>query len=331
MLRAAVVGLGWWGRHVVGCLRDSDRIRVTHGVDVNMDAAGAFVAERELTPCRGYEDALRDTAVDAVILTTPHGLHEEQVVQAAAAGKQVFCEKPLALSAAGAERMLRACDEKGLIVGIGHERRYERALEEMKRRVDAGEFGALLHIEIHWSHDRFAGAPEPGWRQDPEQAPAGMLTALGVHMTDYMQSVAGPVAELSARTAHRSADFPTDDVLTVQFAFASGATGYMCNIATTPFHQRICMFGDRGWIESREVSNVDERDPALLTWRGADGDIHTRTCRWTDVVRANLEAWADAVEGRSPYRFTREQKLHNVQILEAIVESASTGRPRPVG
>ena len=325
MLRAAVVGLGWWGKQIVASLQGSERIAVVRGVDVAPGGLARFAGDRGLRLDDRYDAVLRDPAIDAVIVATPHGLHEEQVLAAAAAGKQVFCEKPLALSAAAAERMLRACDEKAIVLGIGHERRHEGALEEIKRMADAGELGTLLHIEINWSYNRFVDAPPAGWRKDAAQAPAGTLTALGVHMTDYMQSIAGPVAEVSARTAHRSADYADDDILSVQLAFASGATGTLCTLATTPFYQRISVFGDRGWAESREVSNVDEPDPAVLAWCGMDEEIHTRTFKHADTVRANLEAWADAVEGGTPYRFTRAQKLHNVEILEAIVASAKAG------
>ena len=272
-----------------------------------------------------YQSVLDNADVDAVILATPHGLHEEQVLAAAAAGKQIFCEKPLALNTAAAARMLATCDEKGLVLGIGHERRYERALEEMKRMAADGELGKLLHIEVNWSYNRFVSAPATGWRKDPKQAPAGTLTALGVHMTDYLQSVAGPVASLTARTSHRSADYAEDDILSIQFSFESGVSGYLCTLATSPFYQRISLFGDRGWVETREVSNVDMPDPAVLTWCGMEEELHTRTFKHTDTVRANLEAWADAVANKAEYRFTRAQKLHNVQILEAIVSSARRG------
>jgi len=331
MFKAAVVGLGWWGKEIIARLEESDRIDVLRGVDVNLDAVKDFAEARGLAITDSYEEVLASADIDAVILVTPHALHEEQVLAAAAAGKQIFCEKPLALTASAAERMLSACDDTGLLLGIGHERRYEPAFEEMKRRVDTGEIGTLLHLEINASYNLFAGTSESGWRQDPKQAPAGTLTALGVHLTDYMQTVAGPVSEVHARTAHRSNDFPGDDILSVQFAFESGVTGYLCSIATTPFYQRISVFGDRGWMETREVSNVTDPDPAVMTWRGMDLEIHTRTYKPTDTVLANLHDWADAVESRGTYRFTRQQKLHNIQILEAIVQSAASGRPQPVG
>lgn len=245
MWNAAVIGLGWWGKQIVTCLAESEKINVMRAVDVDHNAVAGFAAAHDLPLGNSFEDVLADPAVDAVILVTPHLLHEEQVLAAAAAGKQIFCEKPFALDAGAAERMLAACAEKDIVVGIGHERRFEPALEAMKSHLDDGDFGTLIHIECNWSHNNFTKNVASGWRKDPRQAPAGTLTALGVHITDYFQSLAGPVAKLRAQSAHRSSLFPADDVVAVQFTFESGATGFMCNIATTPFYSRINVFGTR--------------------------------------------------------------------------------------
>lgn len=328
MLNVAVVGLGWWGKQIVSCLEGSEKIAVTRAVDVNLDAARDFAAVRGISLGDSYEDVLADDAVDAVILVTPHALHEKQVRAAAAAGKQIFCEKPFALSSEAAMRMLEACDKAGLnAVGIGHERRFEPALEAMKTHLDGGDFGTLIHIECHWSHNNFTKAATSAstWRKDAKQAPLGTLTALGVHITDYFQSLAGPVKSLRAVANSRSELFPGNDVVTVQFAFESGATGFMCNIATTPFHSSIKVFGDKGWGEARENSNVDIPEPATLTTRWLDEELTIQTYQSQNVVRANLEQWADAAEGRGSYRFSRDQLLHNVEILQAIVASAESG------
>jgi|TARA_B100000315_G_scaffold204911_1_gene198494 predicted dehydrogenase len=324
MLNAAVVGMGWWGKQIVTSLAGSEKINIVRGVDVNLDAASGFAATHGLDLGQSFEDVLADPSVDAVILVTPHQLHEEQVLAAAAAGKQIFCEKPLALNAEAAKRMLAACGEKKIVVGIGHERRFEPAFEAMKSHLDGGDFGTLIHIECNWSHNNFTKAKASEWRKDPKQAPAGTLTALGVHITDYFQSLAGPVARLRAQLAHRSDLFPANDVVAVQFTFESGATGFMCNIATTPFYSRVNVFGDKGWGEARENSNVDIPEPATLTTRWLDEELTTRTFASSNVVKANLEQWADAAEGRGDYRFTDDQKLHNVEILEAIVRSAES-------
>ena len=330
MLKAAVVGIGWWGKQIINCLEGSDRIKVVCGVDITLDPIKDFIASKNIHVTDRYEEVLADPEIDAVIITTPHGLHEEQALAAVAAGKQVFCEKPLTLSGEGAARILAACKSKGIILGIGHERRFEGAWEEMKRRLDAGELGKLLHVEINTSYNLFAGNPPSGWRQDPNQAPAGTLTALGIHMTDFMQTIAGPVKEVYACMSHRSSDYPTEDIISIQFRFESGVTGYLCSIATTPFYQRITILGDRSWIECREVSNVDKPDPTVLTWRGMDLEIHTRTYAMTDTVLLNLHAWADAVADKAPYRFTSQELLHNIQILEAIVKSAASQKPQLV-
>ncbi|MDH5749196.1 MAG: Gfo/Idh/MocA family oxidoreductase, partial [Rhodospirillales bacterium] len=237
MLKAAVIGLGWWGKHIIRYLKSSDRISIIAAVDTNPVAVHSFAAEYGIPLTDKFEDVLDDAAVDAVILTTPHGFHEQQVIAAANAGKQVFCEKPLTLTVDAAERMLRACDDAGIILGIGHERRYEPALEEIKRRVDAGEAGTLMHIEINCSYPLFAAEAGSDWRRDPAHAPAGALTALGVHMTDYMQTLAGDATRIYAQLSDRTRDCPLDDVLAVHLTFASGATGYLCAIASTPFHQ----------------------------------------------------------------------------------------------
>lgn len=331
MIRAAVVGLGWWGQRIWTSLQGSGRIEVVRGVDVTFDHLGEFAERSGLALTQSYEEALGDPAVDAVILTTPHGLHEGQVLAAADAGKQIFCEKPLALDGAAAARMVEACAARGMVLGIGHERRYEPALIEVKRMVDDGEIGVLRHLEVNWSYNLMASAQTPAWRQDPTQAPAGLMTAVGVHVTDYLQSIAGPVAQLTATLRRHREDRPSDATLSVQFDFASGATGYMCNIGPTPYYQRISLFGDTGWVEHTETAHIADPDPALVTWRGMDEEIHTRTFNPIDQVRANLEAWGAAVEDGAGYKFTDAQKRHNVEILEAIVRSTESERTETVG
>jgi predicted dehydrogenase len=326
MLHAAIVGMGWWGKQIVTCLDASETIRIVRGVEVEPDKVAAFAAARGFPVTADLADALADDAVEAVILATPHALHEEQVLAAAAAGKQIFCEKPFALSADAAKRMLEACDRADLaVVGIGHERRFEGALEAVKAMLDDGRLGEIIHLECNWSHNNMTKSVASGWRRDPRQAPLGTLTAMGVHITDYFQSLVGPVASLRAVAADRSPKFPGNDVVSVQFRFESGVTGYMCNLAATPFYSRINVYGDAGWAEARENANVDVAEPATLTTRWLDEQLTTQTYRVADTVRANLEQWAGAAVGNGAYRFTRDQLLHNVQILEAIIRSAESG------
>jgi predicted dehydrogenase len=325
MLETAVIGLGWWGGTITRTLKQSKKIKIVAGVDSDEKHGTEFTREHNIRFYKHIDDALGDASIEAVIIATPHGLHEEMFLASVKAGKQIFCEKPFALRSKAARGMIKSAEAKGIVIGIGHERRFEGAFEEIKRVVDAGELGTLLHLEFNASYNNMVKAPAKGWRKDPEQAPAGMMTALGVHQTDFMQTLAGSVDKINAQLTQRSEDFPNEDVLTVQFLFNSGMSGSLTSLATTPFYQRMSIFGDRGWIENREISNVDIPDPASLVWRGMDEEIHTRTYKMTETVRPNLESWADAVLGKGNYRFSNQEILHNVEILETIVRSIKSG------
>lgn len=330
-LPTAIVGLGWWGRQIVSSLAESEIVSIVRAVDPRVEESTAFAEAHGLELGDNLGEALADQAVQAVIIATPHALHEQQVITAAESGRHVFCEKPLALSSAAARRMVEACRSRGLSLGVGHERRFEGALEEARRMALEDEIGTMLHLECHWSHNLFTKSEASEWRRDPRQAPAGTLTALGVHITDYFQSVAGPVAELTATSADRSVDYPGDDALTVQFRFRSGVTGSLTNLATTPFYSRISAFGDRGWVEARENSNVDISEDATLDWCAADGEVHRRNFPPSNTVRVNIEQWAASALGIDQYRFSDRELVHNIEILEAIVESADTGAPITIG
>ena len=93
MLNAAVIGLGWWGKILTQTLAPSDKITVVKLLDVDAEGGAAFAAEHGIDFTTDFAAVLADDNVDAVILATPHSLHEEQIIAAAGAGKHIFCEK----------------------------------------------------------------------------------------------------------------------------------------------------------------------------------------------------------------------------------------------
>lgn len=326
MLRAAVVGLGWWGKQITMCLKDSQHICVTHGVDVAPATVGEFAREHGLKLTASFDEVLADRAVEAVIVATPHSQHEAQVLKAAAAGKQAFCEKPLALTAAGAQRILAACDEAGIVLGIGHERRFEPALEHVLRMIACGQLGQILHLEANVSHNLFASLDGSNWRVSVADAPAGAMTALGIHVTDLFISFVGRPKAVQSKTAKVLQTVVGIDHVSVQIDFMCGTTASLTCLSSTPFHGRLAVYGTRGWIEVRENGNVDKGEPTDVVVADAEGRRTTATYAATNTVLANFESWAQAVQGHGTYRFTREQLLDNVRVLEAIVSSAAADR-----
>ncbi len=324
MIRAAMVGLGWWGRHMVNSIKGSDKIEITRLTARTPSKHQDFADETGIPLVDSYEKALEDPDVDAVILVTPHSQHEDQVMAALAAGKQIFCEKPLSLTKDSVQRMVAAVNKAGIVMGVGHERRYESTMEEIKRIVDSGELGTLMHVEANFSHDIFTSVESDNWRGSTEEAPAAGMTGMGVHLTDLFISMLGPVAAVSAQTARRVLDLPTGDIVTVQMKFESGATGFVGAISSTPYYGRFTVFGDKKWVEARDDSHPQHGGKTHLISCGKDGAQHSETFPEKDPVRANLEAWADAVLTGADYRFTDEQRVGNVALLEAISRSVKS-------
>lgn len=331
MIDAAIIGLGWWGRHLVGALQgNSDRIRFVRAVDTAPETAAGFATEKGVGLTADYRDALDDPAVQAMVLTTPHALHADQAVAAARAGKHVFVEKPLALTRADAERVASACTTAGVVLGVGHERRFEPALIEIARMAAAGELGVIMHAEANFSHDLLAGIDPGNWRISAEHAPAAGMTAMGVHLTDSLIGMMGPVEQVWAQTARRVIAAGNGDVVSAHLRFTSGATGYINSIMATPFYMRLRIFGSDAWVEARDTVRPETAGITHLTVCRAGGEAETREMASIDAARANLEAFAATADGGAPYPIPRNEMVHNVAVLEAIVASAARGTVTPV-
>ena len=166
------------------------------------------------------------------------------------------------------------------------------------------------------------------WRLNATDAPAGAMTALGIHVTDLFISFVGRPKSVQAKTAKVLETVVGVDHVSAQIDFVSGATAALTCLSSTPFHGRIAVYGTRGWIEVRENGNVDKGLPADVVTVDPEGMRTTRSYPATNTVLANFESWAQAALGRGTYRFTHEQLLDNIRVLEAIVSSAADGSKR---
>ena len=326
MLNVAVIGLGWWGKRISESVVQSDRFQLAAGMDIDRDAAEAFGSLHGVPVLMDFDEVLRDDAIDGVLIATPPSGHRDQAVAAVEAGKQVFCEKPLTLSRAGAEAMLAACEAKGVVLGLDHHMRYDPSREELRRLVAEGTLGKILHVEANHSHSVLAGVPEGHWRGMKSEGPSSGFGGTGIHYTDIFISMLGPIEEMYALSADRVLGFASGDVLSLQFRFADGTTGSVASIMATQPFARLAVFGDQGWADLVDggPNNGGSRSTLSVTLR--DGSQQTQEFEGSDTVRMALEAWADTVENGAPYRFTASEMLDNMSALEAITESMETGR-----
>ena len=307
MIDAAIVGLGRWGRALVESMQGkSNRLRFVLGVEPAVDSPLAFPVSAK------FEDALTERSVQAVVLATPHSLHLPQVLAAAAAGKHIFCEKPLALTRADAGKMVQACERAGVVLGVGHNRRWWPAMRELRRLVASGELGTLLHIEGHNSNEN-SNAVTGGWRTLESESPGGGMTGAGLHALDAMVSLAGPVKRVQGQLLKRKPPPQPHDTASALIEFESGVSGLLATVRATPFYWRVHAFGTKG--------NAEVLGETEIVVRMSGHSAERRELPAADSLRAELEAFADAVERRTPFPVTTAQMLDTVSAFEAVVSA----------
>ncbi len=328
LLRVAVIGYGWWGKTIVATLQTSKLIQVKMVVEqesVAREAANVLGEMSGFSVSDSYEDAIKNPDVDAVILCTPHKLHSAQIAAAAKAGKHVFCEKPLCLTLADAITSVVACKAAGVLLGIGHERRFEPAIMDLRKRIANGELGTILQIEGNFSQDKFFALPPDNWRLSKELAPCGPLSATGIHLVDLAIAILGPAESVLARLNTLASNFANGDSLAIMLGFKGGQTALISAILATPFDGRFTVYGSKGWVEVRDRTHPENPTGWDISMVFSGKEMLTSFNEPHPTVRANLEAFASGALGLTPYPVSTDEMLANVAALESIMKSAESG------
>src|SRR3981081_4462477 len=224
MIHAAIVGVGRWGRSLVEAALGHAHMKIVRAVEPDIKGAQGFCAEHRLELTDNLDAVLADDAIDAVLLATPHSLHPAQVMACAAARKQVFSEKPLALHRADAACMFDACRCAGVGLAVGHNRRFWPSMRALRELAAGGELGSILHIEGHNSNENSQNVTA-GWRLSPEESPGGGLTGAGMARLDPLVRILGPARRVYAQLRSRDAGPPPLDTATLALDFANGVSG----------------------------------------------------------------------------------------------------------
>ena len=318
MINCAIIGLGRWGRALVEAAKPSPRLKITRAAEADLNSARGFCEERGILPTGDFEAILADPAIGAILLATPHSLHHAQVIAAAEAGKQVFCEKPLALRRSDAHDMFDACRKANVLLAVGHNRRFWPSMRALREITMSGELGTILHIEGHNSNEN-SNAVLAGWRLSEDESPGGGLTGAGLHVLDAFTSLVGPAHQVYAKLSSREKGPPPLDTAMLAIDFASGVSGTLATIRATPFYWRVHVFGTKG---SAEVL-----DEVTMVVRKSATAPHQIEYFAVDTLSAELDAFADAIENRRPFPVPEADVLVTLSAFEAALKSMRTGQP----
>jgi predicted dehydrogenase len=213
---------------------------------------------------------------------------------------------------------------------MGHERRFEPPIAAILADAAAGRLGRLLQIEANFSHDKFLTLDAANWRLQANQAPAGGMTATGIHLTDLAVKLMGPARDVRVSCEQLASAFPQGDTMSAHIRFTGGGTAYVSATLATPFISRFAVFGTKGWVEVRDKAHVEAPDGWVVT-KGLKGrPITVEEVGKAEPVLWNLEAFGRAVAGEAPYPITGDELVNNIALLEAIVAASMSKQTETV-
>jgi len=316
-VRLASIGLGWWG----GVLAEK---AAAAGADIvrcfarSEESRQAFAQTHGARPALSYDEVLADPDVEGVLIATPHSTHADLVVQAAAAGKQVFCDKPFTLTVAEAKRATQAAAAAGVVLQVGHNRRRQPANRRLKQMIDNDELGMIHYAEANLSYPKGL-TPRGGWRGEPAESPAGGMTGLGVHMADTLVYLLGKPSRVSAFSRRTIGVSKLDDVTTANIEFENGALAYLATSMVIPDIARTAVWGTK-------AAAMNEWDGEQFSVQQS-GEKHKtqQEIETLDTVKDELEEFAANVRSGSAPETGGVEATEAVAILEAIVESVARG------
>jgi predicted dehydrogenase len=336
VIRAAQIGLGWWGKTLVESVQGtSDQIQFVAATSrTRSEDYLQFAQQQGLRFADSYAAILADPTVEAVVLATPHSQHAPQVIAAAQAGKHVFCEKPFALHRAEAEQAVAATTAAGVTLGLGYNRRFHPEMTKLRQQIANGDLGTLLHIEATMTFPNALALKADAWRAQRDETPAGGLTPMGVHAIDGMIDLCGPIATVYCQSFRRVVAVDADDTTSMLFRMQAGMSGYLGTMTATGPGFSFQVFGSKGWVRLEGMTHVagaasEERRTRLFgtcKFQPAKGPAQTWEAEPLDVTRASLEAFARAAQGGPPYLIPLDEMVHGVAVTEAVVRSAASGR-----
>ena len=325
-VRIGLVGLGGHGRTIQYAAEAVPGVEVVSVFDVD-PAEAALAAERFGCPAASsYEALLAAPGLGAVALVTPNRLHRAQAEAAFAAGLDVFVEKPIAHTVADGAAVVAAAEAVGRVLMVGHNMRYAASALEAARRLDAGEIGTVVAVEVHFSSDAGQRLPEGSWRLRPDEAPLLPVAQLGIHALDLVHALLGPVTEVSAWARTVVTPPGVVDSVVATFRLAGGALGTLQSHYCTPVRFAWTITGTTGALVGTPHTLTLERtgqDPEALVDVRSDG--------FESYVH-QMAVFADAVRTRTPPSSDGPSGLRAMAVVEALAASAAAGgAPRAVG
>jgi len=331
-VRFALIGLGWFTRElVVPAIERSDYCEATVLVSGSGEKAEEVRAEaggeRALT-YEQFHDGEAADAYDAAYVVTPNALHAEYVETAADLGKAVLCEKPIAASVEGAERIVEACDEADVPLMIAYRMQTNPLVRRARELIVAGAIGEPVLVEGGMCQDVFdVISPDPDqWRLDADLSGGAALADLGLYPLNTARFVldADPV-EVSGTTASQHEAFDdVDEHVTFEVSYDDGTRGSFYASQRADLTSRFAVIGRTGRIE---LEDAFFGEPTLrVDGEDVSAELSADSVDGVGELTEEFDFFADRLRAGEPFPADGEHGLLDMRAIEAIYRSAEEGQ-----
>ncbi|MFL2553803.1 MAG: Gfo/Idh/MocA family protein [Candidatus Rariloculaceae bacterium] len=319
-VRVACLGMGWWSDVLADAIGRSSAIEIVNCYTRSGEKRSAFAAKYRCRAATSYEEMLADDSVQAVINTTPNSVHLETVRAAAEAGKHVFLDKPIANSVVDGKAITEVCATAGVILSIGYQRRRESHYVWIKEQIAAGHFGKLVQAECNISRDRLGKIDLSSWRYQSVGMPGGVMLQIGIHYTDVLEMLMGPVKRVSAMSVRLVLPGENPDVANMVLEHESGAISNLtASYASASEYYMMNIYG-------KEASAYYDLFTGLRYLKRGESEPIPVSCEQNDSIVGELEEFAACVRGEAEPEVGGQRATESLAVIRAGAKSAKEGR-----
>ena len=319
-VRVGCVGMGWWSDVLADAIKRSGKLDIAACYTRSVQKRQAFAVKYGCRAAPSYESLLEDRGVEAIVNTTPNNVHLESTSAAARASKHVFLDKPIANTIADARALTVACRKAGVVLALGYQRRRESHFRWVRKQIDDGVFGKLVNAEANISRDRLGKFELGSWRYTAEGMPGGVMLQIGIHYTDVLEYLMGPVKAVRGSLAQLVLPGENPDVASMVLEHENGALSTLnaCYASASEYYLMN--------IYGKEASAYyDLHNGLRFLKRGAERS-NPVPCAKNDTIVDELEEFAAAVRGGGEPEMNGEKATASLAVLLAGIRSAREGR-----
>jgi predicted dehydrogenase len=325
-LRVAIMGLGSYGTRVAEAMKDCKRARLTGVVSGTPAKITNWQTKYNIPEknCYSYEtfDTIKDNPeIDVVYVTTPNGLHHDNVIHAAKAGKHVICEKPMALNAKEGQEMVDACKKANVKLLVGYRMHFEpKTLEIIRMRKD-GELGKILFFQ---GLSGFTIGDPTQWRLNKALAGGGSMMDIGIYSINGARYMIGeePIWVTAEETKTNTQKFKpgVDETIQFQLGFPSGAVASCLSTYNMSNLDRFFLNAEKGFAELQPATGYGPIKGRTNKGELTQPHITHQTVQMDEMAGIILD-------GKQPIvPVDGDEAVRDLKIIDAIYKAASTGK-----